>query len=299
MMNISREELLVKYEEYLKSLGKSQQTIRSYKNAYNRFVRDTDFELEDMVDINSLWCLDYMESLKCELSISTINKHMKQLSSFYQFLNVCEYTKVNPFFRLPSLSNCDSEYKDKVMTNEQVKALLKASDTFEEEDWRNGLRDKTMMYLLINTGVRIGELSRVRIEDIDLENNKLWVRGKGFRGNVSRYTNFNNITKELIIQLIAKNPNREHLFINYKNEQLNEQTIRKIWYKACEIANVEGFTPHSVRHYIGSSLVAKGVDLKKVAFALGHNSWKTSERYYIKPKDSMIDILDNISNVFE
>lgn len=298
MMNISREELLVKYEEYLKSLGKSQQTIRSYKNAYNRFVRDTDFELEDMVDINSLWCLDYMESLKCELSISTINKHMKQLSSFYQFLNVCEYTKVNPFFRLPSLSNCDSEYKDKVMTNEQVKALLKASDTFEE-DWRNGLRDKTMMYLLINTGVRIGELSRVRIEDIDLENNKLWVRGKGFRGNVSRYTNFNNITKELIIQLIAKNPNREHLFTNYKNEQLNEQTIRKVWYKCCEIANVEGFTPHSVRHYIGSSLVAKGVDLKKVAFALGHNSWKTSERYYIKPKDNMLDILDNISNVFE
>ena len=287
------------WEEYLKSLGKSQHTIRSYKNAYNRFVRDTDFELEDMIDITQSWCLDYANSLREEISVATINKHTKQLSSFYQFLNVKGYTNINPFFRLPSLSNCDSEYKDKVMTNEQVKALLKASDTFEQEDWKNGLRDKTMMYLLINVGTRIGELSRVRVKDIDLESNKLWIRGKGFRGNVSRYTNFNNITKELIIQLIAKNPNQEHLFINYKGEQLNEQTIRKVWYKCCEIANVEGFTPHSVRHYIGSSLVAKGVDLKKVAFALGHNSWKTSERYYIKPKDNMLDILDNISNVFE
>lgn len=299
MMNISREELLVKYEEYLKSLGKSQQTIRSYKNAYNRFVRDTNFELEDMVDINSLWCLDYMESLKCELSISTINKHMKQLSSFYQFLNVCEYTKVNPFFRLPSLSNCDSEYKDKVMTNEQVKALLKASDTFEEEDWRNGLRDKTMMYLLMNIGTRIGELSRVRVEDIDLENKKIFIRGKGHNDNVSRFSNFNDTTKELIERLIAKKPNREYLFTNYKGEQLNEQTIRKVWYKCCEIANVEGFTPHSVRHMIGSTLVAKGVDLKKVAFVLGHNSWKTTERYYVRPKESMADILDNMADIFE
>ena len=297
MMNISREELLVKYEEYLKSLGKSQQTIRSYKNAYNRFVRDTDFELEDMIDITQSWCLDYANSLREEISVATINKHTKQLSSFYQFLNVKGYANINPFFRLPSLSNCDSEYKDKVMTDEQVKGLLRASNLFEN-DWRNGLRDKTIIYLLINTGVRIGELSRVRIKDIDLENNKLWVIGKGHK-EISRFTNFNNITKELIIQLIAKNPNKKHLFTNYKGEQLNEQTIRKVWYKCCEIANVEGFTPPSVRHYIGSSLVAKGVDLKKVAFALGHNSWKTSERYYIKPKDNMIDILDNISNVFE
>lgn len=299
MMNISREELLVKYEEYLKSLGKSQQTIRSYKNAYNRFVRDTDFELEDMIDITQSWCLDYANSLREEISVATINKHTKQLSSFYQFLNVKGYTNINPFFRLPSLSNCDSEYKDKVMTNEQVKALLKASDTFEEEDWRNGLRDKTMMYLLMNIGTRIGELSRVRVEDIDLENKKIFIRGKGHNDNVSRFSNFNDTTKELIERLIAKKPNREYLFTNYKGEQLNEQTIRKVWYKCCEIANVEGFTPHSVRHMIGSTLVAKGVDLKKVAFVLGHNSWKTTERYYVRPKESMADILDNMADIFE
>ena len=159
-------------------------------------------------------------------------------------------------------------------------------------DFRNGLRDKTIIYLLLNCGLRIGELSRIEIQDIDLGNNKLWVRGKGHNGNISRYTNFNNITKDLIEELINKNPNRKYLFENYKEEKLAEGSIRKIWHRCCDIANVKGFTPHSCRHFLGSSLVEKGVELKKVAQVLGHSSQSTTEKYYVRPKESMNDILD-------
>ena len=293
MMIINREELINNYKNYLKTLGKSEETIRSYRNALNRFLNDTQFEtIEEITELNQLFMLDYANSLREEIAVSTINKHIKQLSSFYQYLMVNGLAKSNPCFRLPSLNNNNNEYKEKVLSDEQAKSILKATEQFKEYDKKNELRDKTLIFLLLNCGLRIGEVSRVKIKDIDLNNNKLFVRGKGHNGNVSRYTNFNNLTKGLIIQLISKDPTREYLFINYKGDQLSDQTIRKVWYRACEIADVKGFSPHSVRHFLGSSLVAKGVELKKVAQVLGHGSYKTSERYYVKQKESVTDILD-------
>jgi integrase/recombinase XerC len=292
---MNKEMLIKDYMEYLNALGKSKETQRSYKTCVNRFFNDTQFEVvEEMADLNSLWFLDYANSLREQLSVPTINKHIKQLSSLYQYLIVKGIAKVNPCFRLPSLSNSDNEYKEKVMSDEQAKAILKATDSFKQYDFKNALRDKSLIFLLMNCGLRIGELSRVRVADIDLENNKIWIRGKGHNDNISRYSNFNNITKGLLAQLMQQNSNKEYLFTNYKGEKLSEGSIRKIWYRACEIANVLNITPHNVRHYIGSSLVEKGVELKKVAQALGHSSYKTTEKYYVKQKESIADVIDVI-----
>ena len=282
-----RKELLNEYVEYLKCLGKSKETIRSYKTAFNRFFNDTNFSMEDL-EVTKSWCLDYANSLREEISVPTINKHMKQMSSFYAVLVTKEYVKTNPFYQLPSLSNSDSPYKDKVISDEQAKAIISASDNFP-------IREKCLIYLLMNIAPRIGEVSRIRIKDIDLDNNKIWIRGKGHNDNVSRYSNFNDKTKDLLIRLMVEyGLDREYLFVNYKGEQLSEQSLRKMWYEVCEVANVENMTPHQVRHFVGSSLVEKGVELKKVSQILGHTGIKTTEMYYVRPKDNFSETLDVI-----
>ena len=282
-----RKELLNEYVEYLKCLGKSKETIRSYKTAFNRFFNDTNFSMEDL-EVTKSWCLDYANSLREEISVPTINKHMKQMSSFYAFLVTKEYVKTNPFYQLPSLSNSDSPYKDKVISDEQAKAIISASDNFS-------IREKCLIYLLMNIAPRIGEVSRIRIKDIDLDNNKIWIRGKGHNDNVSRYSNFNDKTKDLLIRLMVEyGLDREYLFVNYKGEQLSEQSLRKMWYEVCEVTNIENVTPHQVRHFVGSSLVEKGVELKKVSQILGHTGIKTTEMYYVRPKDNFNETLDVI-----
>ena len=282
-----RKELLNEYVEYLKCLGKSKETIRSYKTAFNRFFNDTNFSMEDL-EVTKSWCLDYANSLREEISVPTINKHMKQMSSFYQFLMVKGYAKSNPFYQLPSLSNSDSPYKDKVISDEQAKAIIKASDSFE-------IRTKTLIYLLMNIAPRIGEVSRIRVKDIDLDNNKIWIRSKGHNDQIARYSNFNDKTKDLLIRLMVEyGLDREYLFVNYKGEQLSEQSLRKMWYEVTEVANVENVTPHQVRHYVGSSLVEKDVELKKVSQILGHTGIKTTEMYYVRPKDNFNETLDVI-----
>ena len=282
-------ELLNEYVEYLKCLGKSKETIRSYKTAFNRFFfKDTGFTEIEELNVNRMWCLDYAYSLKDSLSVSTINKHMKQMSSFYQFLVIKGYVKNNPFYQLPSLSNSNSEYKEKVMTDEQAKAIISASDGFE-------IRTKALVYLLLNVAPRIGEVSRIRIADIDLDNNKLWIRSKGHNDRIARFSNFNNKTKSVLIDLIVEyGATREYLFVNYKGEKLSEQSLRKMWYEVCEMACVENISPHNCRHFVGSTLISKGIPVEKVAQVLGHSSIKTTERYYIKPKDDMNDVLSKV-----
>ena len=243
--------------------------------------------MEDL-EVTKSWCLDYANSLREEISVPTINKHMKQMSSFYAFLVIKKYVKANPFYQLPSLSNSDSPYKDKVISDEQAKAIIKASDSFE-------IRTKTLIYLLMNIAPRIGEVSRIRVKDIDLDNNKIWIRSKGHNDQIARYSNFNDKTKDLLIRLMVEyGLDREYLFVNYKGEQLSEQSLRKMWYEVTEVANVENVTPHQVRHYVGSSLVEKGVELKKVSQILGHTGIKTTEMYYVRPKDNFNETLDVI-----
>lgn len=283
------EKYLNEYRENLEFLGKSKITIRNYIGTARKFIREQGIKsVEELDDLDRRWWLSHMALLKKTLKPSTINTFIKQMSSFLDYLVLERLIEENCLKHMQSLSTSNEEFKEKVITDEQAKAIISASDSFP-------IREKALVYLLLNVAPRIGEVSRIRITDIDLDNRKLWIRGKGHNDQISRYTNFNDKTKSLLIDLMVEyGLDREYLFVNYKGEQLSEQSLRKMWYEVCEVANIKDVTPHQVRHFVGSSLIEKGIDIKKVSQILGHTSYKTSEKYYIRPKDDMGETLDVI-----
>lgn len=283
------EKYLNEYRENLEFLGKSKITIRNYIGTARKFIREQGIKsVEELDDLDRRWWLSHMALLKKTLKPSTINTFIKQMSSFLDYLVLERLIEENCLKHMQSLSTSNEEFKEKVITDEQAKAIISASDGFP-------IREKALVYLLLNVAPRIGEVSRIRIADIDLDNRKLWIRGKGHNDQISRYTNFNDKTKSLLIDLMVEyGLDREYLFVNYKGEQLSEQSLRKMWYEVCEVANIKDVTPHQVRHFVGSSLIEKGIDIKKVSQILGHTSYKTSEKYYIRPKDDMGETLDVI-----
>ena len=283
------EKYLNEYRENLEFLGKSKITIRNYIGTARKFIREQGIKsVEELDNLDRRWWLSHMALLKKTLKPSTINTFIKQMSSFLDYLVLERLIEENCLKHMQSLSTSNEEFKEKVMTDEQAKAIISASDNFP-------IREKCLIYLLMNIAPRIGEVSRIRIKEIDLDNNKIWIRGKGHNDNVSRYSNFNDKTKDLLIRLMVEyGLDREYLFVNYKGEQLSEQSLRKMWYEVCESIGIEGITPHQCRHFLGSTLISKGVPTEKVAQVLGHSSIKTTERYYIKPKDDMNDILSKV-----
>ena len=297
-------EWIKKYERYLTLLNKSERTIINYTKTLKKIIKDEKIEdIEEFVDMDREWWMEVWIKKQREdgkNSIATINCKIKQMSSFYHFLVYENIVKENPLYKFPKINESleTSEYKgDKAMSVEEAKAILEAIETDEFNCYTPYIntRNRVLVMILLGCGLRIAEISKIQIQDIEFESNKLYVRGKGGKNSVTRHTNFNDKTKKLIIELINYNPNRTYLFTNQRFEQLGTQGIRTVWYSALEIANVKHYVPHNCRHFLGSELVRKGVPMKQVADVLGHSSYKTSEKYYVKPKNqNMQDIISNI-----
>lgn len=301
--NMSMDNCVFKYVKYLNLLNKSEATIKSYVSTLQKFVKDEKInEVNKFIDMDKEFWFNWVNKQKDEdnISIATINKKIKQMSSFYNFLVNEEFLKDNCLYRFPKINETTlkSEYKgDNIMSNEEAKAILKAikEDEFNCHTNYINKRNQVIVEILLGLALRIDEVSKIQIQDIVLEENKLYVRGKGKKNTVSRVSFYNDEIKEDLIELIRYNPTRTHLLTDRNFNQLKTQGIRNIWYDALNVAKIEKrYVPHSCRHMVGSRLVMEGVPLKKVANILGHSACSTSERYYTKKVEDFRDDLNKV-----
>ena len=301
--NMGMDNCIFKYVKYLNLLNKSEATIKSYVSTLQKFVKDEKInEVSKFIDMDKEFWFNWVNKQKDEndISIATINKKIKQMSSFYNFLVNEEFLKDNCLYRFPKVNETTlkSEYKgDNIMSNEEAKAILKAikEDEFNCHTNYINKRNQVIVEILLGLALRIDEVSKIQIQDIVLEENKLYVRGKGKKNTVSRVSFYNDKIKEDLIELIRYNPNRIYLLTDRNFNQLKTQGIRNIWYDALKVAKIEKrYVPHNCRHTIASRLVEKNVPLKKVANILGHNNTSTVQRYYAKKVEDFRDDLDKV-----
>ena len=280
-----------KYERYLILLNKSERTIINYTKTLKKIIKDEKIEdIEEFVDMDREWWFSWVGKQRetGKNSIATINCKIKQMSSWYHFLVNEGIVSNNPLYKFPRINDKgETDYKgDKAFSDDIIRAILQATDKEEfnkHSDYIN-LRNKVIVKLVFSTALRIGEMSRIKIEDLKLEdNNKIMVRSKGNKGRIGRSTNCNNEVAELIKELVSYNPNREYLFTNENFERLMEQGIRNVWYDTCNIAGVPRVHFHNVRHTIGTKMGQNpNVTLQEIKDTLGHSNINTSQKFYIQ-----------------
>ena len=305
--NMSMDNYIFKYVKYLNLLNKSEATIKSYVSTLQKFVKDEKInEVNEFVNMDKEFWFKWVDKQKDEsdISIATINKKIKQMSSFYNFLVNEGLLNDNCLYRFPKINEKgENDYKgDKAFSDDIIKAILQATDKEEFNCYGNyiNLRNKVIVKLVFSTALRIGEMSRIKIEDLKLEdNNKIMVRSKGNKGRIGRSTNCNNEVAELIRKLVLYNPNREYLFTNRNGEKLTEQGIRNVWYDCCDIAGVPRVHFHNVRHTIGTKMGENpNITLQEIKDTLGHSNSTTSQKYYIQQRKNIQDSMGKI-NIFD
>lgn len=301
--NMTMDNCIFKYVKYLNLLNKSEATIKSYVSTLQKFVKDEKInEVSEFVNMDKEFWFNWVNKQKDEdnISIATINKKIKQMSSFYNFLVNEGLLNDNCLYRFPKINETTlkSEYKgDNIMSNEEAKAILKAikEDEFNCHTNYINKRNQVIVEILLGLALRIDEVSKIQIQDIVLEENKLYVRGKGKKNTVSRVSFYNDKIKEDLIELINYNPTRIYLLTDRNFNQLKTQGIRNIWYDALKVAKIEKrYVPHNCRHTIASLLVEKNIPLKKVANILGHQNISTVQKYYAKKVEDFRDDLNKV-----
>lgn len=182
--------LISDYISYLDEKGVSKNTIIAYTNDLNAFFRDLNIQPDDYVTSSDIrrWINSMLNPLEMKpLSVAMINRRINSIRSFYYWTTLSGKLKQNPMQNIKDLKSADDD-SEKIMwlTEDEFEDLLqilrkkpvKSRGVNPEEKYR---RDRAIIYILTYAGLRVEELSNLKLTDIDLEMKRIRIVGKGMK----------------------------------------------------------------------------------------------------------------------
>ncbi|OGD95893.1 hypothetical protein A3A48_00495 [Candidatus Curtissbacteria bacterium RIFCSPLOWO2_01_FULL_37_9] len=211
----------------------------------------------------------------------TQNYYVIALRSFLKYLIRKDFKVVSPDkIELPKTESRSLKFLDR----EQVERLVNQPDVSAER----GIRDKAIMEMLFSTGLRVSELVKLNIDQVNLERKEFGVIGKGGKARVVFLSDTAAIWLE---KYIAKRTDRyKPLFIRYAGNQepvenseklrLTPRSVQRLIEKYVRRARLPvKATPHVFRHSFATDLLINGADLRSVQEMLGHKNVSTTQIY--------------------
>ncbi|PKN00050.1 MAG: tyrosine recombinase XerD [Elusimicrobia bacterium HGW-Elusimicrobia-2] len=291
---------LKEFESYLESeRNYSPNTIRAYRKDIGGFL---DYAREKKLDIASLerrqirafitraregLCPDACLAGRrgCNISAVSIGRMLSSIRSFFRFLITESVMEENPFFGVSVPGRIKKI--PTVLEENEMNALLDAPDVNSPR----GIRDRAILELLYSTGMRVGELTALKISDIDVWSSTAKVTGKGSR---QRFCYINDSAVEAVERYLERRPPKpEALFLNKNGTGLSAVSIRSILNKHMNKAAIlKHVSPHSIRHSFATIMLSRGCDLRSIQEFLGHKDISTTQIYTHISAKRLKDVYD-------
>ncbi len=258
---------LSEYIEYLNDIkGYSSNTITSYKNDIKQYLK----YLSDK-SINYYETEEYVKYLnKNKYAKSSINRKIASINKFYEWCQERNYLKETKYKKIKYIKQ-EKKLPD-ILTSNYINKLLNSLPT---ENPKN-LRDRTIIELLYSSGLRVSEITNLRINDIK-NNGSIKVLGKG---NKTRILPMTNEAYKLIDSWITNSrsfyeneKSSDYLFIGVRGSKISAREVQRI------VKSKLGTFPHSIRHSFATHLLDGGADLRVVQEMLGHSDPSTTQIY--------------------
>ena len=294
-------------------LNKSENSVKEYNYDMAHFLKFIKFKYKltnvtDEENIKSIEISDFdLETLK-KISLQDIHAFLAYLKTCYQskpatlarkastirvfFHFMCNKTKRIPINPAQDLESPKLDKRlPKYLTLDQSKELLESTSnseiTYGHGNHDNSERNFAMITILLNCGVRLSELVNINISDIDFENNKLNVIGKG---NKERTIYLNNACIKAINEYLKVRPidgvkfnSKDALFLSEQKKRISRRTVQYIVKQELKIAGIEKaekYSVHKLRHTAATLMYKYGnVDIRALQELLGHESISTTEIY--------------------
>lgn len=182
----------------------------------------------------------------------------------------------------------------KTLTVDEMFALLDGIP----DDGIAGLRDRAILELLYATGMRVGELAGLDLEDVDVGNGMARVLGKGRK---ERMVPVGGKAQAALRSWLAASADLrmgraaepEALFLNLRGGRLTDRSVRRILDRRLAEAAVAGHaSPHALRHSFATHMLGAGADLRAIQELLGHASLSTTQRYTHVDVDALMQVYD-------
>jgi integrase/recombinase XerD len=259
----------------------SENTVRAYACDLSDFVAWLGGSDPD-AEVGTETLKAYLKTMVSDkkLAVTTVRRRMACLRSFFRRANDRESVP-DPFAGW-KLALPKRKILPKALTRGEVALLFVQSDSrvvgtsVFEESLAVALR------LIVATGLRVGELCKLRVLDIATDGTSMRVNGKGSRDRLVYITDdgFRAELQRLVETRYRASGASAPLLVNRHNSQLKPQTIRLRLHRAATLAGLaRRITPHMLRHTAATLLIETGIDIRIVQRLLGHSSIATTEIY--------------------
>lgn len=256
--------------------GLARNSIEAYRLDLDRFAAFISIQ-ESIPEVERI--RHYIDSLyKSGLSSRSIARHVATVRNFHSFLLEQGALQSDP----TSLLSAPRQWQSlpKYLNNEQVNQLLSAPDSTRP----TGLRDRAMLEFLYATGLRVSELCKVRVSDVELDLGYVKVIGKGNKHRlvpvgppaIKAIEDYLGLARPVLLA----GRSSPYLFVTARGGALTRQAFWKLLRGHGKKAGIfHNLTPHVLRHTFATHLLEGGADLRSVQTMLGHADISTTQVY--------------------
>ena len=265
-------DIIREFSNYILKKNYSNNTYIAYLNDLYYFYL---FVKKDLTLVTEDDIRKYLEHLnEKKEKITSIRRKISSFKTFYKFLYLNNYIDKKDY---PLVKIAYPKLEKRLPKFIYYNDLLDIIDEATRDS--DGVRDRLIIEMLYATGVRVSELVNIKYDDIDFNNRRIRVLGKG---NKERIVYYGEYAEDVLKEYIATHDrNREnYLFTNSKGDKITDRGIRYIIDKIMSRLAVKvHVTPHVLRHTFATDMLNNGCDIKVVQELLGHSSLKTTEVY--------------------
>ena len=273
-------DIVSRYRRYLKlEKGYSANTLDAYLRDVDKLLRYLALEQVDVLDVK-LEDLEHFAAFISDLGIGprSLARILSGVRQFYRFLVVDGYLEVDPTELLESPKQPD--HLPEVLSTAEVDLLEQAIDLTKWE----GHRNRAIIEVLFSCGLRVSELTNLKLSNLYVDEQYIRVMGKGAKERLvpisPRALDELNYWFADRNEMKIKPGEEDYVFLNRRGHHLT-RTMILIMIKryALEAGIKKTISPHTLRHSFATSLLEGGADLRAIQAMLGHESIGTTEIY--------------------
>lgn len=254
--------------------GIKEVTLESYRKIFMNFEHQTEkpMDYENLLEQTA----DFFYKINW-YSDMAFNNQRAHLNCYFNFLIEEEILKANPIKEL-KITRRKEDDQPKPTCIEELEALLAVIPTYSYV----GKRDRTMILLMADTGIRPAEVVRLKVSHVDLQKGYIFLTKDITKTKKDRITPISNEVKNSLVELreivSSQWENKDYLFLTEDGEEMETHVLRNNMKRYSKLAGVK-VTPYQLRHFFGTEYLRHEGNLLYLQKVMGHSNLNTTKKY--------------------
>ncbi len=299
------EQLLAQFFDHLRyERNVSEHTLRNYRSDLIQFLdylapadrRSGKRNAPDIHEIDHITIREWLSTLhSAQRKKASVARKLAALRTFFQFLVREGVIELNPA-KLVSTPRLEKKLPQHLSIEEAIK-FIETPDT--ETDL--GKRNRAMLELMYATGVRVSELTKMDLSDVDFRNKLIRVTGKRRKERIVPFGDpasealkaYLSVRDRFLNNGAVSEREPEAVFLNYQGTRITTRSVGRMVEKYIHIcAGMHDISPHSLRHSFATHLLDSGADLRDIQELLGHARLSSTQIYTHVSMEKLIKVYD-------